>query len=325
MLAPVRDPRLVDIVRHHHERIDGSGYPDGLSGEEIPLGARIIAVADTFDAITSHRPYRRARSQREALGVLESEAGRLLDTAAVEAFARGCSQRRSIASVSLAGAVSVRIADTLQLLPGGLLGGASVAGVLPAAGAAGLLALTPGTRYERAASAAAGRPASALQAAFPGALEGAPAGAPGSSAPATGGGRVRIVPVRRPSAHAAPPAALSPLHLPGTGPGGGGGVSTSTSGDAGSPPVGPVSPLPKAPSETPSVETPSVPPVKVAPPEVPPVGVPPVKVPPVSPPPVSTPPLTTPQVPSVTVPSVSMKVPAVPGVSLPGGGRSPGS
>src|SRR6185437_6285220 len=108
MLAPVRDPQLVDIVRHHHERLDGSGYPDGLSGEEIPLGARIIAVADTFDAITSHRPYRRARSQRQALEVLEGEAGRLLDPAAVEAFARGYSPRRSIASVSLAGAVSAR-------------------------------------------------------------------------------------------------------------------------------------------------------------------------------------------------------------------------
>ncbi|MFV1258459.1 HD-GYP domain-containing protein, partial [Klebsiella pneumoniae] len=50
------------IVRSHHERWDGSGYPDGLAGEEIPLGARIFAVADAVDAITNHRPYRDAQS-----------------------------------------------------------------------------------------------------------------------------------------------------------------------------------------------------------------------------------------------------------------------
>ena len=55
MLAPLEDPEIVAMVRHHHERLDGSGYPDGLAGDEIPLGARIIAVADTFDAITSVR------------------------------------------------------------------------------------------------------------------------------------------------------------------------------------------------------------------------------------------------------------------------------
>ena len=54
----------VQIVRSHHERWDGGGYPDGLSGEEIPLGARIFAVADALDAITSHRPYRGAQSWR---------------------------------------------------------------------------------------------------------------------------------------------------------------------------------------------------------------------------------------------------------------------
>ncbi len=331
MLAPVRDPRLVDIVRHHHERSDGSGYPDGLSGEEIPLGARIIAVADTFDAITSHRPYRRARSQREALGVLQSEAGRLLDAGAVEAFVRGCSPRRSIASVSLAGAVSARIADTLQLLPGGLLGGASVAGILPAAGAAGLLALTPGARYERAPRAAANQPASALQAAFPGALEGAPAAVSGpappaaTGAPSSGRGGARTVPVRPRSTGVVPPAAVTPIPVPGTEPGSGGGVSSQPSGAGSSPPAGgsgPVSSLPEAPGETPAVETPSVPPVKVPPVSVPPVGVPPVSTPSLTTPQVSAGPLT---VPSVTVPSVTVKVPSVPGVSLPGGGSSPGS
>jgi putative nucleotidyltransferase with HDIG domain len=67
------------IVRHHHERQDGSGYPDGLAGESIPLGARIVAIADVYDALTSERPYRPALSHREALAWLDAAAGRLLD------------------------------------------------------------------------------------------------------------------------------------------------------------------------------------------------------------------------------------------------------
>jgi HD-GYP domain-containing protein (c-di-GMP phosphodiesterase class II) len=67
------------IIRHHHERGDGSGYPDGLVGDAIPLGARIVAVADVFDALTSERPYRAALSRQAALEHLVSEAGRLLD------------------------------------------------------------------------------------------------------------------------------------------------------------------------------------------------------------------------------------------------------
>jgi len=67
LLAPVRCMRgAVGGVRHHHERYDGRGYPDGLQGTEIPLAARIIAVADSFDAITTHRPYRDARSPEQA-------------------------------------------------------------------------------------------------------------------------------------------------------------------------------------------------------------------------------------------------------------------
>src|SRR3954452_25320708 len=85
MLAGL-DPELAAIVRHHHERVDGRGYPDGLAGEEIPLGARIIAVADTFDALTSRRPYRSARRRRQALALLVAEAGSQLDPGVVEAF-----------------------------------------------------------------------------------------------------------------------------------------------------------------------------------------------------------------------------------------------
>ncbi len=75
-------------VRSHHERFDGQGYPDGLAGEEIPLVARIIAVADTFDAVTSRRSYRGERSVDAAIAVLEEAAGSQLDPAVVAAFTR---------------------------------------------------------------------------------------------------------------------------------------------------------------------------------------------------------------------------------------------
>lgn len=74
------------LVRWHHERIDGLGYPDGLHGRDIPIGARIIAVADTFDALTSDRPYRSALSWVSALDKLEEEAGAQLDPICVAAL-----------------------------------------------------------------------------------------------------------------------------------------------------------------------------------------------------------------------------------------------
>jgi putative nucleotidyltransferase with HDIG domain len=86
MVAALGDPELTRIVRHHHERLDGAGYPDRLRGEEIPLGARIIAVADTFDAITSARPYREAAPHQKAIDILRKEAGTQLDPDAVRSF-----------------------------------------------------------------------------------------------------------------------------------------------------------------------------------------------------------------------------------------------
>jgi HD-GYP domain-containing protein (c-di-GMP phosphodiesterase class II) len=77
---------LVPIIRHHHERWDGTGYPDGLKGDDIPLLARILAVADGFEAMTSERPYRRARSEEEALAELKKCAGSQWDPKVVEAF-----------------------------------------------------------------------------------------------------------------------------------------------------------------------------------------------------------------------------------------------
>jgi putative two-component system response regulator len=76
----------VEVVRSHHERWDGAGYPDGLAGEEIPLGARIFAVADALDAITNHRPYREARSWRDSRREIVAQSGRQFDPQVVEAF-----------------------------------------------------------------------------------------------------------------------------------------------------------------------------------------------------------------------------------------------
>jgi putative nucleotidyltransferase with HDIG domain len=75
------------IIRHHHERYDGSGYPSGLRGDEIPLLARIFGVVDTFDALTHSRPYNQVRSAEQALAIICAERGRLFDPAVVDAFA----------------------------------------------------------------------------------------------------------------------------------------------------------------------------------------------------------------------------------------------
>lgn len=70
---------IIKAVRHHHERWDGKGYPDGLSGDNIPLAARIIAVADTYDAITTTRPYRSASSSTEAIEEIINHTGTQFD------------------------------------------------------------------------------------------------------------------------------------------------------------------------------------------------------------------------------------------------------
>jgi len=128
MVAAVGDAELSSIVRSHHERIDGTGYPDGLAGADIPIGARIIAVADTFDAITSTRPYRNPRTHKQALDVLRGEAGTQLDADAVAAFATYYDARRSV------GWAAVLVAAPQRLLAG--VGGVSTglgAGVAPLA------------------------------------------------------------------------------------------------------------------------------------------------------------------------------------------------
>jgi response regulator RpfG family c-di-GMP phosphodiesterase len=77
----------LDVVRYHHERWDGAGYPEGLSGEEIPLGARIFAVVDTLDAMTSDRPYRNALDWPDAVDEVLAQGGRQFDPAVVDVFA----------------------------------------------------------------------------------------------------------------------------------------------------------------------------------------------------------------------------------------------
>jgi ribonuclease P protein subunit RPR2 len=78
--------RALDVVRHHHERWDGGGYPDGLKGDEIPLWARIFSVVDALDAITAERPYRAARSYDSALQEIRRHSGTQFDPAVVEAL-----------------------------------------------------------------------------------------------------------------------------------------------------------------------------------------------------------------------------------------------
>jgi len=87
IVAPISFLRgAVDLVRHHHERFDGTGYPDGLRGEEIPLTARVFAVADSFDAMTSDRPYRGAMGVERALVEIEGGAGTQFDPDMVRVF-----------------------------------------------------------------------------------------------------------------------------------------------------------------------------------------------------------------------------------------------
>jgi len=90
ILAPINHP-YADIplmARYHHERLDGRGYPDGLVDEQIPLGAKIVSLADSFDAMTTDRPYRRRRSFEDVVRDLRQNSGKQFDAKVVAAFAR---------------------------------------------------------------------------------------------------------------------------------------------------------------------------------------------------------------------------------------------
>ena len=85
-VRPLRD--IIPGVKHHHEQIDGKGYPDGLAGEDIPILARIVAVADTFDAMTTDRPYRKALDKKAAVREVKRCSGTQFDEGVVKAFVR---------------------------------------------------------------------------------------------------------------------------------------------------------------------------------------------------------------------------------------------
>ena len=87
LLEPLRGTESVrEMVVHHHEFFDGSGYPKGLTGEQIPLGARIIAIADAYDTITSERTYKKARTAEEALQEIERCGNAQFDPESVRLF-----------------------------------------------------------------------------------------------------------------------------------------------------------------------------------------------------------------------------------------------
>lgn len=88
MVKVIADPELLAIIRGHHERWDGRGYPDGLAGATIPYGARVIAVADTFDALVSDRPYRDGMAHRKARQIIAEESGAQFDPEIAAAFKR---------------------------------------------------------------------------------------------------------------------------------------------------------------------------------------------------------------------------------------------
>jgi diguanylate cyclase (GGDEF)-like protein/putative nucleotidyltransferase with HDIG domain len=89
ILEPIRFPYpVVPIIRHHHERYNGTGYPHGLKGDETPLGSKILSVADTFDALTAHRPYRNPMSFSEAISLIKGESETTYDPMVVKAFLR---------------------------------------------------------------------------------------------------------------------------------------------------------------------------------------------------------------------------------------------
>jgi putative nucleotidyltransferase with HDIG domain len=100
ILRPIQSlEAILPIVRHHHERWDGTGYPDGLCGKAIPLGARIVAVCDAYRAMSEDRPYRRALTEEEAQRELERGAGSHFDAHCVAALLRALDRREQTATV----------------------------------------------------------------------------------------------------------------------------------------------------------------------------------------------------------------------------------
>jgi putative two-component system response regulator len=83
----------LEIARHHHERYDGTGYPDRLAGDDIPLAARILAIADVYDALRSRRVYKPALPHAETVALMVRESGRHFDPALLAVFRERCTER----------------------------------------------------------------------------------------------------------------------------------------------------------------------------------------------------------------------------------------
>ena len=112
--VPVPGP-LALIVRHHHENWDGTGYPDGLEGEAIPVGARVLSIVDCYDALTSDRPYRRALSQGSAIAMIHERRGTMYEPAIVDAFLRIVQRLRPGSDRNRAGRPQVRTHTSWRL------------------------------------------------------------------------------------------------------------------------------------------------------------------------------------------------------------------
>ncbi len=140
MVESLGDAALAAAVRSHHERWDGSGYPDGLSGEQIPLAARIISVVDTFDALASARSYRAATPHAKVLRIIEQEAGRQLDPDAARAFISCYSDRRGAAMWAAIASLPRRVAERLSIAPGEIAGVLAATLTAPLAVVAGAMA-----------------------------------------------------------------------------------------------------------------------------------------------------------------------------------------
>jgi putative nucleotidyltransferase with HDIG domain len=223
----VNDEELVSIVRHHHERLDGTGYPSGLTGSQIPLGARIIAVADTFDAITSQRPYRPAKPHKAALDILRAEAGTQLDPDAVHAFCGLYFARRPIgALVALINLAERALSGSI----GGALDTARIAGIAAVTAGVGGAALVPSgvanrftpslARYSAHAprrTPASDRKGDAYARSPNSSRCCRPSGAGGSSSQQASGRLAQAGNARRPTSHSDPPSSTGPANFPDTG------------------------------------------------------------------------------------------------------------
>ena len=106
---------LALIVRHHHENWDGSGYPDGLQGYDIPVGARVLSIVDCYDALTSDRPYRRALSHGSAIAMIHERSGSIYDPDMVDAFLRIVQRLRSVSERERIGRPQARTHARWQL------------------------------------------------------------------------------------------------------------------------------------------------------------------------------------------------------------------